>query len=180
MPLSSNLRLNGLQPVGPGAASADFLTNSGLANHADLYSHSASSNMAAQSGSRGGNGVGGSGGSVVCSGSSSDPRHFYMDRIYPPFTTVSGNSNGGGSGDSNGAPSNFGVVSSTVPTSAANFPYDPSFHSLSVSFVLSLVGFFRLNFLGIHFSSRLYLFSSYISVVHPIWLSWVSQSLYLE
>ncbi|KAL7054777.1 hypothetical protein AAHC03_025775 [Spirometra sp. Aus1] len=34
-----NLRLNGLQPIGPGAASADFLTNSDLANHTDLYPH---------------------------------------------------------------------------------------------------------------------------------------------
>ncbi|KAL7056844.1 hypothetical protein AAHC03_019447 [Spirometra sp. Aus1] len=85
LPLSSNLRLNGLQPVGPGAASADFLTNSGLANHTDLYPHTSppSSTLPGS--------LGVSNGGVVCSGSSgssSDPRHFFVDRIYPPFTTI--------------------------------------------------------------------------------------------
>nr|VZI34203.1 unnamed protein product [Spirometra erinaceieuropaei] len=149
LPLSSNLRLNGLQPIGTGAASTDFLTNSDLANHTDLYSHTSPSLTLPGS-------LGVRNGGVVCSGSSgssSDPRHFFVDLIYPPFTTVSGNSNGGsgggggsgGSGDDDGNNNsgNFGIVFSVSRTSTANFPYDPAFHSFSLSLGLkSLIPLF--------------------------------------
>nr|VZI29779.1 unnamed protein product [Spirometra erinaceieuropaei] len=136
LPLSSNLRLNGLQPIGTGAASVDFLTNSGLANHTDRYPHTSSASLTLPD-SLGVNNAG-----VVCSGSSGssfDPRHFFMDHIYPPSTTVSGNSNGGsggsgdGDGDGNNNSGNFRAVTSVSPTSTVNFPYDSAFHSLSVS-----------------------------------------------
>ncbi|KAL7054774.1 hypothetical protein AAHC03_025778 [Spirometra sp. Aus1] len=89
LPLSSNLRLNGLQPIGTCATSVDFLTNSGLANHTDRYPHTSPASLTLP----GSLGVSNAG--VVCSGSSGssfDPRHFFMDHIYPPSTTVSGSS----------------------------------------------------------------------------------------
>ncbi|KAL7052955.1 hypothetical protein AAHC03_026356 [Spirometra sp. Aus1] len=85
LPLFSNLRLNGLQPIGPGVASTDFLTNNGPANHTDIYPHTSPPSLTLPGS------LGVSNGGVVCSGSSgssSDPRHFFVDRIYPPFTTI--------------------------------------------------------------------------------------------
>nr|VZI48279.1 unnamed protein product [Spirometra erinaceieuropaei] len=143
-PKCSNLRLNGLRPIGPGAASTDFLTNSDLANHTDLYSHTSPPSLTLPGS------LGVRNGGVVCSGSSgssSDPRHFFVDLIYPPFTTVSGNSNGGsggsggGDGDGNNNSGNFGIVFSVSFTSTANFPHDPAFHSLSSLTALGFAGF---------------------------------------
>ncbi|KAL7057194.1 hypothetical protein AAHC03_018921 [Spirometra sp. Aus1] len=79
--LFSNLRLNGLQPIGTGAASADFLPNSGPANHTDIYPHTSPPSLTLPGS------LGVSNGGVVFSGSSSDPRHFFVDLIYPPVTT---------------------------------------------------------------------------------------------